>query len=130
MVKFQLNVLLMFDCCFRSQGVHYGMFPGAGNPPTTVWTAIRPHNWRPATNKEWLVEFDMVTGEKVNALLSKLLQICNNAMFVTMQCLDWLPYMTDCFTTGVLQPTTGGLLSLRSTQVSMLLCYFQLVTML
>jgi hypothetical protein len=38
------------------------MFAGAGNPPTTVWTAIRPHNWRPTTNKEFLVEFDMVTG--------------------------------------------------------------------
>ena len=44
------------------QGVHYGMFPGAGSPPTTVWTAIRPHNWRPATNEEFLVEFDMLTG--------------------------------------------------------------------
>lgn len=47
-------------CCH--QGVHYGMFPGAGSPPTTVWTAIRPHNWRPTSNKEWLVELDMVTG--------------------------------------------------------------------
>jgi hypothetical protein len=47
------------------QGVHYGMFAGAGNPPTTVWTAIRPHNWRPTTNKEFLVEFDMVSGGTV-----------------------------------------------------------------
>jgi hypothetical protein len=39
------------------------MFPGAGSPPTTVWTALRPHNWRPATSTEWLVELDMVTGE-------------------------------------------------------------------
>lgn len=46
-----------------AQGVHYGMFPGAGSPPTTVWTALRPHNWRPATSTEWLVELDMVTGE-------------------------------------------------------------------
>jgi hypothetical protein len=40
------------------------MFPGAGSPPTTVWTALRPHNWRPATSTEWLVELDMVTGEE------------------------------------------------------------------
>lgn len=44
------------------QGVHYGMFPGEGKHPTTVWTAIRPHNWRPTTTKEHLVEFDMRTG--------------------------------------------------------------------
>ena len=44
------------------QGVHYGMFPGEGAPPTTVWTAIRPHNWRPTTSQEYLVEVDMVTG--------------------------------------------------------------------
>jgi hypothetical protein len=45
------------------QGVHYGMFPGAGSNPTTVWTAVRPHNWRPTSTKEWLVELDMETGE-------------------------------------------------------------------
>jgi hypothetical protein len=38
------------------------MFPGEGQPPTTVWTAIRPHNWRPTTAKEFLVEIDMITG--------------------------------------------------------------------
>lgn len=38
------------------------MFPGAGASPGSVWTAIRPHNWRPTTTKEWLVELDMVTG--------------------------------------------------------------------
>lgn len=52
------------------EGVHYGAFPGGdsqSNPdrnaePSSVWTAIRPHNWRPATNKEYLVELDMLTG--------------------------------------------------------------------
>jgi hypothetical protein len=49
------------------------MFAGAGNPPTTVWTVIRPHNWRPTTNKEYLVEFDMVTGAAlVIAVLSSI----------------------------------------------------------
>jgi hypothetical protein len=38
------------------------MFPGAGEAPATVWTAIRPHNWRPTTTKEYLVELDMTTG--------------------------------------------------------------------
>jgi hypothetical protein len=61
------------------QGVHYGMFPGAGNPPTTVWTAIRPHNWRPTTNKEWLVEFDMVTGEAIDKTI-----ICYIVTFVVL----------------------------------------------
>lgn len=45
-----------------AQGVHYGMFPGAGDSPQSVWTAIRPHNWRPTSAKEWLVELDMLTG--------------------------------------------------------------------
>ena len=45
------------------QGVHYGMFPGEGSPPTTVWTAVRPHNWRPTSTKEVLLELDMRTGE-------------------------------------------------------------------
>jgi hypothetical protein len=44
------------------QGVHYGMFPGAGSPATSVWTAVRPHNWRPTTSQEYLVEFDLQTG--------------------------------------------------------------------
>lgn len=39
------------------------MFPGVGDVPTTVWTAIRPHNWRPNSTQEYLVEFDMATGE-------------------------------------------------------------------
>ncbi|GBF90355.1 green algal specific Aspartyl Asparaginyl beta-hydroxylase [Raphidocelis subcapitata] len=49
----------------EGEGVHYGMFPGEGQPPTTVWTAVRPHNWRPTTSKEYLVEIDMRTGEEV-----------------------------------------------------------------
>jgi hypothetical protein len=58
-----LRHLLLLLC----QGVHYGMFPGAGSPPTTVWTAIRPHNWRPSSSKEFLVELDMVTGEAIHS---------------------------------------------------------------
>lgn len=51
--------------CHLLQGVHYGMFPGDPEPqhPHTVWNVIRPHNWRPATEKEYLVKFDAVTGE-------------------------------------------------------------------
>lgn len=52
-------------CRWRTcQGVHYGMFPGDPLPghPSTVWNVIRPHNWRPATETEWLVQFDADTG--------------------------------------------------------------------
>lgn len=42
-------------------GVHYGMFPGGDG---SVWTAVRPHNWRPTEAKEYLVEIDMATGER------------------------------------------------------------------
>jgi hypothetical protein len=46
------------------QGVHYGLFPGDPLPshPHTVWNIIRPHNWRPTTEKEHLVQFDTDTG--------------------------------------------------------------------
>jgi hypothetical protein len=63
------------------QGVHYGAFPGAtraGSGPgsiaptaghradprelATLWTVIRPHNWRPASSEEFLVELDAATG--------------------------------------------------------------------
>ncbi|KAI8468367.1 MAG: hypothetical protein J3K34DRAFT_459917 [Monoraphidium minutum] len=49
----------------EGEGVHYGMFPGEGSPPSSVWTAIRPHNWKPTTSKEHLVEFDMRTGAEL-----------------------------------------------------------------
>jgi len=44
----------------HSQGVHYGMFPGdaLAGQPNTVWNIIRPHNWRPATDAEYLVQLD------------------------------------------------------------------------
>lgn len=56
----------------EGEGVHYGAFPGGmtESDSTTVWTAIRPHNWRPTTNKEYLVEFDMVTGGFLTASTS------------------------------------------------------------
>jgi hypothetical protein len=44
-----------------AQGVHYGMFPGE-DATSTVWTAVRPHNWRPTAAREHLVEFDARTG--------------------------------------------------------------------
>jgi hypothetical protein len=75
------------------QGVHYGMFPddthssinttssssssksgsssnssgGSSGIPEdgfkTLWNAIRPHNWRPTSSKEYLVQLDALTGE-------------------------------------------------------------------
>jgi hypothetical protein len=45
------------------QGVHYGVVPGepyAGSP--SLWVAVRPHNWRPATSKEHLLRLDANTG--------------------------------------------------------------------
>eukprot|EP00775_Hariotina_reticulata_P005663 gene5663-5900_t len=49
----------------EGEGVHYGMFTGAGSPSSTVWTAVRPHNWRPTTTKEYLLELDMETGAEL-----------------------------------------------------------------
>lgn len=50
-------------------GVHYGMFPGDPAPghPVTVWNVLRPHNWRPASEQEWLVQFDADTGGRGGA---------------------------------------------------------------
>jgi len=49
--------------------VRYGMFPGEPRSPQhpqgTLWTALRPHNWRPTTAQEWLVELDAATGAEV-----------------------------------------------------------------
>jgi hypothetical protein len=49
--------------------VRYGMFPGEPRSPLhpqgTLWTALRPHNWRPTTAQEWLVELDAATGLEV-----------------------------------------------------------------
>ncbi|WIA37366.1 hypothetical protein OEZ86_014294 [Tetradesmus obliquus] len=48
----------------RGEGVHYGMFPGepvAGHP-RTLWNVLRPHNWRPTSEQEHLVQFDADTG--------------------------------------------------------------------
>jgi hypothetical protein len=53
----------------EGQGIYYGGFPGeeldAAGMPTTVWLVSRPHNWRPATSQEWLLQLDAVTGEEL-----------------------------------------------------------------
>lgn len=58
--------------CAVMQGVHYGMFPGDPEPghPSTVWNIIRPHNWRPTTEQEYLVKFDSLTGGQQPTLRS------------------------------------------------------------
>ncbi|GFH23739.1 Asp_Arg_hydrox domain-containing protein, partial [Haematococcus lacustris] len=40
-------------------GVHYGVFPGGQR---SVWVVLRPHNWRPLSQEEQLLEIDTVTG--------------------------------------------------------------------
>ena len=48
------------------QGVYYGVFPGDklgdDGVPSTVWVVSRPHNWRPKSTVERLLELDMRTG--------------------------------------------------------------------
>eukprot|EP00775_Hariotina_reticulata_P013388 gene13388-13515_t len=55
----------------QGQGVHYGMFPGGPLPGhvNTVWNIIRPHNWRPATDAEYLVQLDADTGVELQRVL-------------------------------------------------------------
>ncbi|KAF8065849.1 hypothetical protein HT031_002909 [Scenedesmus sp. PABB004] len=51
----------------EGQGVHYGMFPGEPAPghASTVWVAVRPHNWRPRAAAEHLLLLDAATGEEL-----------------------------------------------------------------
>lgn len=47
-------------------GVHYGAFPGRASQTEgnleSLWFVLRPHNWRPTTSLEELVEVDAVEG--------------------------------------------------------------------
>jgi hypothetical protein len=52
----------------EGQGVYYGVFPGEEldltGGPATVWVVSRPHNWRPASSQEWLLQLDSSTGRE------------------------------------------------------------------
>jgi hypothetical protein len=45
----------------EGRGIYYGVFPG--DTPDTIWVVSRPHNWRPATSEEFLLEIDVRTGQ-------------------------------------------------------------------
>ena len=49
------------------QGVYYGAFPGdklsEDGAPSSVWVVSRPHNWKPKSTTERLLELDMKTGK-------------------------------------------------------------------
>jgi len=59
-------------------GVHYGLFPGAPPRPSasragggagasgSLWVVLRPHNWRPETAEEHLLELDAETGAELS----------------------------------------------------------------
>ena len=57
------------DVIHEGEGVYYGGFPGeeldADGVPTTVWVVSRPHNWKPKTTKEWLIQLDAATGQEI-----------------------------------------------------------------
>jgi len=59
--------LMWFDVGTRSsmvlhegRGVYYGTFPGKTN--SSVWVVSRPHNWKPSTAVESLLEIDINSG--------------------------------------------------------------------
>lgn len=54
------------DVLHENRGVYYGGFPGEGSSNNgTLWVVSRPHNWRPDTTAEYLLEIDAVTGEEL-----------------------------------------------------------------
>jgi len=59
--------LEQFTIIHEGEGIYYGGFSGdqidSSGVPETVWAISRPHNWRPTTSKEWLLEINTVTGE-------------------------------------------------------------------
>ena len=59
--------LEQFTIIHEGEGIYYGGFPGdqidLKGVPETVWAISRPHNWKPTTSKEWLLEINSVTGE-------------------------------------------------------------------
>ncbi|KAG7669900.1 hypothetical protein KSW81_008044 [Nannochloris sp. 'desiccata'] len=56
-----------FTIIHEGEGIYYGGFSGdqidLAGVPETVWAISRPHNWKPTTSKEWLLEINIVTGE-------------------------------------------------------------------
>ena len=49
----------------RFQGVYHGVFPGEVSPDGTlsdVWVLSRPHNWRPRSAEEALLQISLETG--------------------------------------------------------------------
>lgn len=58
-----------FTVIHENQGVYYGCFPGEeldeSGVPRTVWVVSRPHNWRPSTTSEWLLELDIDSGQEL-----------------------------------------------------------------
>lgn len=58
-----------FTVIHENQGVYYGGFPGEkvdeNGVPKTVWVVSRPHNWRPSSTSEWLLELDAHSGEEL-----------------------------------------------------------------
>ena len=61
-----------FQVIHEGQGVYYGGFPGeevdGQGRPTTLWVVSRPHNWRPTTSKEWLLQVDAETGKEMQRI--------------------------------------------------------------
>ncbi|KAK3260807.1 hypothetical protein CYMTET_30256, partial [Cymbomonas tetramitiformis] len=45
----------------EGRGVYYGVFPGEQGSGT-VWVVSRPHNWRPTTSKEYLLNIHLDSG--------------------------------------------------------------------
>ena len=56
-----------FTIIHEGEGIYYGGFAGddidPAGVPQTIWAISRPHNWKPTTSKEWLLEINFVTGE-------------------------------------------------------------------
>lgn len=52
------------DVLHETRGIYYGGFPGENTD--SLWIVSRPHNWRPDTTAEYLLEIDAVTGEELS----------------------------------------------------------------
>lgn len=52
------------DVLHENRGIYYGGFPGENTD--SVWVVSRPHNWRPDSTAEYLLEIDAVTGEELS----------------------------------------------------------------
>jgi hypothetical protein len=47
----------------EGRGIYYGIFPGDNTEAPSVWVVSRPHNWKPTTAKEYLLQIDLASGE-------------------------------------------------------------------